>query len=389
MKQVYILGVGASPVGEHYTRTLVDLALTSLRAALANTQPAIAPEQLGALYVANAFGEVLASHSHLGAVLASAAGLAGIEALRVEAAGASGGVALRQAAQAIASGEHDLVAVVGVEKVTDRFDTHLASAQALALDSDFEYEHGITLSAQWAMLMRRYMHRYSYDADAFAPFPINAHNNGAANPGALYRFKINSDKYRKAGQLASPLNMLDCSSGGDGAATVLLASERLAHECGLPLVRLAGSSLATDQLALFERPEPLWLAAVQRSARAALERAGVSHADIDVLELTDPHSITAAMALESCGFIEPGTAPRHAADGGIDPTGATPLATAGGYKARGDVGGASGVYQVVELVRQLRGEAGAAQVPEARTAFAQCLGGVASTAVTHILKREG
>jgi acetyl-CoA C-acetyltransferase len=232
------------------------------------------------------------------------------------------------------------------------------------------------------------MHEHSYEADAFAPFPVNAHTNAASNPGALYRFGINADKYRKAGQLASPLNMLDCATGGDGAAVVLVASEKLVNELQGPRIRLAGSALATDTLSLMARPAPLWLGAAQHSATAAMRQADVTHKAIDVLELTDPHGISAALALESCGFVETGSAPRHAADGGIAPGGATPLATAGGYKARGDIGGANGVYQLVELMRQLRGEAGAAQVADARVAFAQCLGGVGSTAVTHILVHE-
>jgi acetyl-CoA C-acetyltransferase len=238
------------------------------------------------------------------------------------------------------------------------------------------------------MLMRRYLHQYGYDADAFAPFPVNAHANGTANKGALYRFPINADKYRKATMIASPLNMLDCSSAADGAAAVLLASERVARELSGPAVRIAGSALAVDTLALHGRRDPLHLAAAQRSAAGALNMARMTTADMNVLELTDPHGIAAALALESCGFVPTGEAPRYAADGGIAPTGATPLATAGGYKARGDLGGASGVYQAVELVRQLHGVAGAAQVPGARVAFAQCLGGIGATAVTHVLVRE-
>jgi acetyl-CoA C-acetyltransferase len=388
MNNVYIVGVGATPVAEHYTRTLVDLWLEALRNALDDTHPPAALERIGALYVANAWGETLAGQAHMGAVLADAAGLHGIEAHRIEAAGASGGVALRQAAMAVASGMHDLVAVAGAEKVTDRFDADLASSQALALDTDFEAELGLTLTAQWALLMRRYMHEYGYAADAFAPFPVNAHTNAAANKGAMYRFPINADKYRKAGQVASPLNMLDCSSGGDGAAVVLLASERLMREMSGQPVRLAGSALATDRLLLAERSDLLWLGAAERSAAAALQQAGKTAADVDVLDVSDPHGIAAALALEACGFVERGGAPRHAADGGITPTGATPIATGGGYKARGDVGGANGVFQVVELVRQLRGKAGAAQVADAHVAFAQCLGGVATTAVTHILSVE-
>lgn len=385
MKNVYIVGTGTTPVAEHYTRTLTDLALEALHAAVAEVTPVVAPGNIGALYVGNALGDIVAGQAHLGAFLASAAGLAGIEAVRVEAAGASGGAALRQAALAIASGAHDLVAVIGVEKVTDKLDATVETGLALATDSDFEAEQGITLTSQWAMLMRRYMHTYGYPAEAFAPFPVNAHANAAANQDAMYRFSINPDKYKKAGQVASPLNMLDCSSPADGAAVVLLASESVARELKSRSVRLAGSAPATDRLALHDRRDPLWLDAAQQSAANAFRQAGVAPGDVDVLELTDPHGITAALALESCGFVERGSAPRQAADGGIAPGGTTPLATAGGYKARGDVGGAGGIYQVVELIRQLRGEAGAAQVTDARVAFAQCLGGVGATAVTHIL----
>lgn len=388
MQQVSIVGVGTTPVAEHYTQSLTDLAIDALRAALNDVSPQLDPTHIGALYVANAMGEVLAAQAHLGASLATSAGLSGVEAVRIEAGGASGGAALHQAALAVASGAHDLVAVVGVEKVTDKLQGAQEAAQSLAVHSEFEAEHGLTLTSQWALLMRRYMHAYGYEAEAFAPFPINAHTNGVANPEALYRFPMKQSSYQKAGQIASPLNMLDCSTLADGAAVVLVASEGLTRELsGGRAVHIAGRALATDTLALTERADLLWLKAAQQSAASALRQAKLTHADVDVLELTDPHGIAAALALEACGFVERGTAPRHAADGGIAPTGSTPLATAGGYKSRGDVGGASGVYQVVELVRQLRGEAPSAQIAGARVGFAQSLGGVGATAVTHILVR--
>jgi acetyl-CoA C-acetyltransferase len=385
---VYIVGAGAVPVAEHYARTLTELAIAALQAAFDAITPGLEPGRIGALYVANALGESLAGQSQLGAALATAAGLNGIPALRVEAAGASGGVALHEAWRAVASGACDLVAVVGVEKVTDRLDGAVEAGLSLATDADFEAIHGVTLASQWAMLMRRYMYEYGYDADAFAPFPVNAHANGIHNPLALYRFPITADKYRKAAQVASPLNMFDCASLADGAAAVLLASEGLARELAGQRVRVAGSAVATDTLALHARRDPLWLDAAQQSATMALRQASISHSDVDVLELSDPHGIAAALALEACGFVERGNAPRHAADGGIAPGGTTALATAGGYKARGDVGGASGIYQIVELVRQLVNEAGPSQADDARIAFAQCLGGVGATAVTHILVAE-
>jgi acetyl-CoA C-acetyltransferase len=388
MQQVYIGGVGAVPVGEHYTRSLTDLSLEALRGALNDAGPQVDPTHISALYVANAFGETLALQSHLGAALATAAGLPNIEAVRVEAAGASGGAALHQAMIAVASGLHEVVAVLGVEKVTDKLLGPQEASMALAAHSETEGEHGITLTAQWAMLMRRYMHEYGCEATVFAPFPVNAHSNGSKNSGALYRFRINPDKYAQAMQIASPLNMLDCSTLADGAAAVLVVSERYARELDRQPVRIAGSSIATSTLPLHARQNPLWLEAGERSTAAALKQADVTHQDINVLELTDPHGIAAALVLEAGGFVERGTAPTHAADGGITPEGPTPIATAGGYKSRGDVGGATGVYQAVEVVQQLRGEA-ATQVANARVGFVQCVGGVGGTAISHILIAQG
>ena len=384
MRQVYIVGTGQTPVAEHWERTATSLATEALAGALG----LIAPERVGALYIANALGSALQVQSQLGAAIASAAGLCGVEAYTLEAGGASGGVALRQAYLAIASGAHDLVAMVGVEKVTDVLDGAVEAALSLASDTDWEAIHGVTPTAQWAMLMRRYMHEYGYDAADFAPFPVNAHANGSANPDALYRFPITEDKVRSATLVADPLGMLDCSTVADGAAVVLLASEGLARELPGPHIRIAGSAVSTDTLALHSRSTPLWLAAAAHSASAALEAAKLSIGDIDVLELTDPHGIAIALALEACGFAERGMGVQLAREGAIRIGGTTPLATRGGCKARGDTVGANGVYQVIDLVLQLRSAAGKVQVPGARVALAQCLGGIGTTAATHILVAE-
>ncbi|MCS6887131.1 thiolase C-terminal domain-containing protein [Chloroflexus sp.] len=387
MNNVYIAGMGATAVGEHYRRDLADLASEAARAALASA-PGIAPNQIGALYVGSAYSEELYGQGQLGAYLASVLGLSpSIPALRIEAAGASGALALYQAVQAVQHGL-PLALVIGVEKVTDHLEDAIEAAQAMAADSNEEALHGVTLTAQWAMLMRRYMHEYGYPADAFAPFPINAHANAVKNPLALYRFTIDANKYRKAAMVASPLNLLDCSTLADGAAALLIAGEQLARELAGPRIRIAGAAVATDYPALHRRRNPLELNAARASAHIALGRAHLGVGDVDVWELTDPHGIAATLALEAIGCYEPGTAPRHAAEGAITPTGQTPIATAGGYKARGDVGGASGIYQVIELARQLSGTAGATQVANARIGLAQSLGGIGATAVSHVLIRE-
>lgn len=384
MRNVYIVGTGQTPVAEHWTKTAQALS----RDALAGALGLITPKRIDALYLANALGGALGMQAQLGPAVATALGLRGIEAHTVEAGGASGGVALRQAFLAVASGAADLVAVIGVEKVTDVIDDRLESGLALSADADWEAIHGVTQTAQWGMLMRRYMHEHGYATADFAPFPVNAHANGAANKGALYRFPINIDKVATAACVADPLTLLDCSTAADGAAAVLLASEGLARELGLPLLRVAGSAVATDTLALHRRPDLLWLDSAARATQAALRAARLTPTDVQVLELTDPHGIAAVLALEANGFARRGEGVQLGREGAITPRGSTPLATSGGYKARGDVVGANGIYQIVELARQLRGEAGAVQVAQARVALAQCLGGIGATAATHVLVNE-
>ncbi|ABU57095.1 thiolase C-terminal domain-containing protein [Roseiflexus castenholzii] len=381
MRHVYIIGTGATAVGEHWDRNAASLAVEALTGAL-GTIPA---SRLGALYVASALSGTLHAQSQIGALIATTAGIPGVEAITVEAGGASGGVALRQACMAVASGAVDLAAVVGVEKVTDVLDARREAALALATDADWEAIHGVTLTALWALLMRRYMHEYGYAADDFAPFPINAHANGIANPHAMYRFPITADKVRSAPMVSEPLGLLDCSTAADGAAAVVIADEGLARELCANPVRIAGSAVATDTLALHCRSNPLWLAAAAQTTTAALRSAHLTHDDVQVFDITDPHGIAAALALESSGFAERGTAVALAREGAITPKGRLPLATGGGCKARGDTVGANGVYQIVELVAQLRGHAGAAQVNGARVALAQCMGGIGATVATHIL----
>jgi acetyl-CoA C-acetyltransferase len=275
-----------------------------------------------------------------------------------------------------------------VEKVSDVLDARRDAAASLATDVDWEALHGATLTAQWAMLMRRYMHVYGVAAESFAPFPVNAHANAVANQQAMYRFPISADKVRGAAMVSDPISLLDSATMGDGSAAVLLASERFARALGGTRLRVAGSAVATDTLALHSRQNPLVLEAAARSVEGALWAARVARSDVQVLDISDPHAIAAVLALESGGFVECGQATHMASEGGIRPQGMLPLATGGGYKARGDLVGANGVYQVVELARQLRGQAGAAQVAGAQVALAQCLGGLGSTAATHVLVRE-
>jgi acetyl-CoA C-acetyltransferase len=344
--------------------------------------------EIDAIYVGNMLAGELSNQNHLGALIADFAGLRGAEALTVEAADASGGAALRQAVLAVQSGLVQTALVVGVEKVTDETGAPVLAALATALDGDYETVHGQTLSGAAALLMRRYMHEYGLTLADFAGFSVNAHANAAANPRAMYRNRLRPEGFVAAPMTAEPVSLFDEAPAGDGAAAVIVtASDRAADMVARP-IRIVASALATDALALHDRRDLLWLGAAERSARRAFEQAGLSPGDIDVAELHDSFTILAALALEACGFAARGEGWQLARDGEIGRGGRLPISTFGGLKARGNPIGATGVYQIVEVAQQLRGAAGDCQVAGARVGLAQNLGGMAATAVTHILRAD-
>ncbi len=384
MNEVVIAGIGQTPVGEHWDISMRELALTAIEAALQDAG-GLRPQ---ALYVGNMLAPALSRQSHLGTLIADFAGMRGIEATSVEAAGASGGMAMRLAYLAVASGACDVAVALGVEKITDQVGPSVEAALATTTDSDYEAEQGLTLTAQAALLMRRYLYEFDVPREAFAGFAINAHANGAHNPYAMFRRAIKPETYQKAGMVSAPLNMFDVAPNADGAAAVVLVNpDRLPAVYPNPLVRVAGSSVATDTLALHDRPDPLTLYAAHLSVIRACEQAGLGVEEMDLFELHDAYSIYSALSLEAAGFSPRGQGWQLAQNGGITLEGRLPITTFGGAKARGNPGGAAGIYQVVEAALQLRGAAGSNQVPGASRAMVQCLGGPASTAVTHILEK--
>jgi acetyl-CoA C-acetyltransferase len=384
MTDVVIAGIGQTPVGEHWDISMRELALKAIEAARADAG-GLKPQ---ALFAGNMLAPVLSSQAHLGVLIADFAGLTGIEASAIEAAGASGGAALRQAYLAVAAGAADVAIVVGIEKMTDQTGSGVEAAIATTVDSDFEAIQGLTPTAQAALLMRRYLHEFEAPRAAFAGFPVVAHANGASNPNAMFRKAISVEAYNRAGMVSEPLNMFDVAPSADGAAALLITRpELLPPAFPHPLVRVSGSSVTTDTLALHDRPDPLAFHAARLSVERACRQAGILPKDVDLFELYDAYSIYAALSLEAAGFAGRGQGWQLAQDGQLSLQGSLPVATFGGLKARGNPGGATGVYQAVEAVLQLRGQAGTNQVVGARLAMVQCLGGPAATAATHVLEK--
>lgn len=386
MRQVALVGIGQTDVAEHWARSLRSLAVEAVLNAMEDAHVRAAD----ALFVGNMVSGTLAHQEHLGALIADYAGLDGIEAVKVEAACGSAAAALRQAVLAVQSGAVEVAIAVGVEKLTEMTSSCTTSALGMAADADFEAMMGLSFVAINALVMQRYLHEYRVAREEFGIFPVQAHANAAHNPHAMFRSPITMAQYAEAKLIASPINLLDSSPIADGAAAVVLTTVERAREFSDQPLHLLACEVGTDTLALHDRADLLWLAGVERSTKKALVRADKRHEEIDFFELHDAFSIMAALSLECAGFAERGQGVRFAQSGQSRRNGSLPISTMGGLKGRGHPVGATGLYQIVEAAQQLRHTAPPAlQVPDARTAMTQNIGGSGATAVTTILERMG
>jgi acetyl-CoA C-acetyltransferase len=387
LRDVFIAGVGQTPVTKDPDTRGRYLGAGAVKAALADA--GIDPQRVGALYVGNMLSGVLAQQQQLGGLIADYSGLAGIEAVTIEAACASGGAAVRVAYQAVAGGIHDVVAACGVERMTHVDRDAVTRALATAADWELEGVCGESFLSLNATLMRAYMDKYGVAAERFAPFAITAHRNALTNPNALLHKALDLETYLESRIVTDPIRLFDVSPVCNGASAVILAAPSVAAEMSNGArVRIAGSALATAPLALKRRSDPLDLTAVTSSTHQALKQAGIGRDDVDLFEPHDAYTIMTALTLEAAGFARPGAGLDYADAERIGLRGELPLATFGGLKARGHPVGASGCYQVVEAFLQLAHRAGGNQVPDAGVALVQNIGGTGATVVSHVLTRE-
>jgi len=385
MRTVAILGIGQIKIDEHWDLSLREIGGNAAFAAMQDADL----DTVDALFVGNMLSPLVDGQNQLGTYFADWIGLWKQEAVKVEAACASGAAAFRSGLMAVASGDIESALVVGVEKMTDKAGHDVTSALATAADADYEVEQGISFVGINALVMRRYMHEFGWKHADFAPFSINAHANAMHNPFARLHQKLNVDQFEKSSMVATPINLMDASPIGDGAAAVIIVpAEKVTSLGNRPRITVAGSASATDSIAVHSRKDPLFLSAAYASSKGAYEMANVTPEEIDVFELHDAFSIMSALSLEACGFAERGQGVRLGLDNEIGTQGRVPICTRGGLKARGHPVGATGMYQIVEVAQQLRSECGKTQVEGAKIGMAQNIGGSGATIITHILKAK-
>ncbi len=376
-KHIEICGIGRTRAEEKWNWGLVDLAVKAAGCAL-DEVPGMAPT---AVVAANALGAALGDQRNLAAYVGSRLGLGNIEAHTVCTDEAAGGSALRIGAALIEAGLHDAVLAVGAEKTSDTLPDEVEAVRATGLDAVREAGFGFGPLVASALGMRRYIDVHGVDRDLFYYLAETAHLHAATNPLAFFPWVLGEEQYRRSPIVAAPLTVCDSAPLCDGAAAVLLRRA----DAGCSGVRLLASSSVSGTTGIGAAIDTLALPAAARSARDALDAAGMRANDISVFDVHDSTAFLAALSIEAVGLAARGAALFAAVEGAFHLDGATPLWTFGGLKARGNAPGAAGLYQIAEAVLQLRGAAKENQVKGARTALVQCLGSFGATAVTHVL----
>jgi acetyl-CoA C-acetyltransferase len=387
VREVAVLGVGITKFGELWDRSFREIGIEAGLHALIDAK--LSSADLGALYLGNMASGSLIDQEHIAPLILDYAGLGGrhLPSVRVEGGGASGSLALHQGYLAVASGLYDFVVVGGAEKLTDVPDATGSQITSSTADHEWEVVFGATLPALWALIARRHMHQYGTTREQLARVAVHAHEMGSKNPNAHYRNKISLAQVLGAGPVAEPLGVFDCAPLSDGAAAVVLGPLETAREHTDQPVRIAASQVACDTMAVQHRRDVTTLDSTVIAARRAFEQARRAPADVDVAEINDAYTISALLALEDLGFSEKGRAGPDFESGKFGPGGTTPVNMSGGLKAQGRPFGAVGVAQVVELVRQLRGQSKDRQVADAEFALAHDVGGTGATSVVTLLER--
>jgi len=382
--KVGVLGIGITKFGELWEESLRDLLLDAQLRALNDAK--MEPKQIDALYTGNMCADSLSGQLHIGAMAAENLNI-DKPSVRVEGACASGSLALRQGVHAIEAGEADIVMVSGVEKMTDVSTEQVTTALMGAGDEELEGFNGLTFPGLYALLAKAYMHKYpSLTRELLAEVSVKNHFHGAKNPYAQFQSEITLDTVLKSTLVADPLTLFDCSPITDGAASIILASEKTAKKLDSE-VYITGSGLATDSLSLARRKSLTRLDAGITAAERAYKQAGITVKDVNFAEVHDCFSIAEIYAVEALGFAKEGEAYKLYKDKQTYFDGKTPINTSGGLKACGHPVAATGVKQAVEATMQLRGDAGKRQVKGATTGVTYNVGGSGATACVHVFKK--
>lgn len=385
MRDVAIIGAGITKFGELWNTSFRDLFVDAGARALEDA--GLGGDEIDALYVGNMSAGQFIRQEHIGSLIADHAGLIPAPCTRVEAACASGGLALREAFISVGAGINDIVVAGGIEKMTDLLTDQTNGVLGALADREWEAFVGTTYPGLYALMARRHMHKYGTTREQMAKVAVKNHKNGALNPYAQYQREITVDHVLNSPLVADPLTTLDSSPISDGGAALVLASADIAKEYTDTPIIITGSGQASGTLSLHDRKSLTEIPATVHASEIAYRMAGVKPEDIDVAEVHDCFTIAEIMATEDLGFCGKGEGGKMIEENETEIGGKIPINTSGGLKSKGHPLGATGIAQAVEIVTQLKEEAGKRQVDGVEIGLTHNIGGSGGTGVVHIFER--
>lgn len=376
-----IAGIGHTKFGRS-EEDIGELMLDACKQALTDANTNI--ESVDIIYISN-FSSSFSNQCHLPAVLASKLDI-NKEIIRVESACAAGGLALKEATLAIASGLYKNALVIGAEKMTNLPIDEITTVLARAASNE-EIRHGATFPSLYALMAQRYFKEYGIDEEILARIAVKNHKNAILNPLAHLHKEITIDDVLNSRVISSPLKLLDCSPISDGAAAVLLCREDMISRFTEKPVFLTGIGHDVDNIGLFDRKDLTSIPSVTRAARRAFEMSKLNPDDIDVAEVHDCFTVAELIEMEDLGFCKKGEGKKMIEEGLTEIGGRIPINPSGGLKAKGHPIGATGVGQAVDIIKQLRGDAERYQLNDAKTGLCCNVGGSGGTCVVSIFSR--
>ena len=362
MREVCVIGTGLIPFGKYPEKTLAEIGWPAVKEAI--VESGVPPKSINAVYCGSALGGMLS-----GQRVMKTLGITGMSIINIENACSSSSSALAEAWTAVASGRHDIVLVIGVEKLT-KF-----GGGTLPLEKeDWEVNQGMVMPALYAMRANRYMHEYGLTSRQLAEVAVKAHDHGALNPNAQIKKRVTLEEVMASRPVADPFTLWHCCPTGDGSAALVIASAEVAKKYRANAVRVVASEV-TSGLYTNGYRDMTWAELTARGAHEAYEMAGIGPDDVDVAEVHDAFTIAELMYYEAFGFCERGHAYELMASGATSLGGDICVNPSGGLLSRGHPVGATGAAQAVEIVRQLEGRSGAHQVEGAKVGLAHATGG--------------
>lgn len=386
MREVMITGVGSTPYGRLEGRGIESLAVSAANAAL--ERAGIERGDIGAVYLGNFAGGPLAGQEVLAGMVADDLGLTGgIPCTKVEGACASGGIAFRHAMLAVATGQCDAALVIGTEKMTAASNAQVTQALNFAMDNRAEGPSGLTFPGLFGLAWRLHAERYGTTRDDVSAVIIKNKANGLKNPLAQMGAELTPDVIRQSAMIADPLQLYDCCPVSDGAAAVVVvAADRAKDAPDLPIrIRAAVQTSGPARIAGHE--DLCSYMTTRRAAERAYAAAGIKPSDLDLAEIHDCFSMAEVIHSEDLGLVPRGQGAKWAREGRTKVGGDIAINASGGLLSKGHPVGATGVGQIYEVVKQLRGEHGN-QVKGARLGLSQNVGGAGVACTVSILERS-